>query len=122
MMVLGMNRLRNAYLELDPGVGPYLVTSIHDDQAGLMETYTMGYPRSLVSHVVASTTFFVSAFNSIVAGTLVALVTYVADGGTVLVSVLGAAGGLGHLLVQMALGRHFFGTVPQEPRFPTPTA
>src|SRR3954471_2691891 len=45
-LVLGMNRLRAAYVELDPGITDYLITGRHDDQAGLMDTYTMGIPRS----------------------------------------------------------------------------
>ena len=32
--VIGMNRLRAAYVKLDPGIEPYLVTSAHDDDPG----------------------------------------------------------------------------------------
>src|SRR4030095_11785774 len=37
--VIGMNRLRAAYLELDPAIERYLVTSAHDDHRGLWQTY-----------------------------------------------------------------------------------
>jgi hypothetical protein len=37
--VIGMNRLRAAYLELDPGIERYLVTSVHDDDDGIWQTY-----------------------------------------------------------------------------------
>src|SRR5579862_1552882 len=37
--VIGMNRLRAGYLDLDPGIEPYLVTSHHDDDKGLWQTY-----------------------------------------------------------------------------------
>ena len=37
--VIGMNRLRAAYLELDPGIERYLVTSAHDDGNGIWQTY-----------------------------------------------------------------------------------
>jgi hypothetical protein len=37
--VIGMNRLRAAYVELDPGIERYLVTSAHDDDRGLWRTY-----------------------------------------------------------------------------------
>src|SRR5215213_10142199 len=37
--VIGMNRLRAAYVELDPGIERYLVTSAHDDDNGLWQTY-----------------------------------------------------------------------------------
>ena len=39
-IIVGMNRLRAAYVQMDPGIAEYLVTSNHDDQAGLMATYT----------------------------------------------------------------------------------
>jgi hypothetical protein len=34
MYVIAMNRLRGAYLDLDPGLERYLVSSANDDQAG----------------------------------------------------------------------------------------
>src|SRR4029450_1780217 len=37
--VIGMNRLRAAYVELDPGIERYLVTSAHDDDPGIWQTY-----------------------------------------------------------------------------------
>jgi len=77
--ILGMNRLRAAYLEIDPTLAPYFVTSPHDDQAGLMHTYLMGWPRRTFSHVIASTSIFLTVFNAIVAGTLAALVAGAAD-------------------------------------------
>ena len=81
-MILGMNRLRAAYAELDPTITRFLVTGTHDDLAGISRTYAMGFRRSTVSHVVGSTAFFMTVVNSIVAGTLGALVTHVAGGST----------------------------------------
>jgi hypothetical protein len=37
--VIGMNRLRAAYVELDPGIERYFVASAHDDDNGLWQTY-----------------------------------------------------------------------------------
>src|SRR5262245_9304751 len=34
--VYGMNRLRHAYLEIDPSVGPYFTTAWHDDEVGML--------------------------------------------------------------------------------------
>ena len=39
MYVLALNRIRSAWVELDPGVAPYLLTSPHDDRAGSIRTY-----------------------------------------------------------------------------------
>jgi len=38
-LVLGMNRLRHAYLELAPELEPYFVTAHHDDEAGIMRSF-----------------------------------------------------------------------------------
>lgn len=38
-LVLGMNRLRHAYLELAPDLEPYFVTGHHDDMVGVMQSY-----------------------------------------------------------------------------------
>jgi hypothetical protein len=37
--IAGMNRIRNAYVQIAPVVQPFLITSIHDDAAGALETY-----------------------------------------------------------------------------------
>lgn len=119
-MIIGMNRLRAAYAELDPSLSRFLVTGLHDDMAGIGRTYAMGFPRSTVSHVIGSTSFFMVMVNSIVAGTLGALIANVAGGSTPVVSVVGAAGGAAYLVVMLVIGRRSFGTGPTDIRFPTP--
>lgn len=121
LMITGMNRLRAAYREIDPGIEPYLVASWHDDGPGLTATYTLGRPRSTFVHVVGSTAMFVNVVNSIVAGTLGALVADAAGAGVPVVAVLGALAGLGYLGVMVEVGRRRFTDVPGIPsRFPTP--
>ena len=39
MWVMGMNRIRHAYLELHPELEQYFVTGRHDDVRGVMETF-----------------------------------------------------------------------------------
>jgi hypothetical protein len=39
-LVIGMNRLRHAYLELAPELEPYFVASHHDDTPGILQTYS----------------------------------------------------------------------------------
>lgn len=41
--IAGMNRIRNAYVRIAPGIEPFLSAGIHDDSAGALETY--GTPR-----------------------------------------------------------------------------
>ncbi|GAB3589487.1 hypothetical protein GCM10027446_02030 [Angustibacter peucedani] len=121
-VVLAMNRLRAAYVDLDPAVEPYFLTSTHDDMAGLLQTYFMGWPRSTLSHVTASTSLFMTVFNAMVAGTLGALVTDAAGGTVALVVVVGAVAGLGYLGVQLLIGSRTFTKVPQTAYSPTPPA
>src|SRR3712207_748693 len=40
ILVAGMNRLRYAYLALAPDLKPYFVTGHHDDEAGIVRTYS----------------------------------------------------------------------------------
>ena len=47
MLVIGMNRLRHAYLELAPELEPYFVTAHHDDHAAILQTYGAGYRYSV---------------------------------------------------------------------------
>lgn len=122
MLILGMNRLRAAYVEIDPTVARHLVTSWHDDQAGLSRTYTMGTPRGTVSHVLGSTAMFVNVVNAIVAGTLGALVASASGGGVALVSVVGVVAGTAYLAVLMEIGRRTFSRTPVEAVSPTPGA
>jgi hypothetical protein len=120
--VIGMNRLRAAYLEIDPSLEPYFITSAHDDQQGLMDTYLMGWPRTTFSHVVASTSIFLTVFNAIVAGTLAALVASAAGAQPALVAIVGVIVGVGFIAVQLEIGRRSFASVRQPPHFPTPPA
>jgi hypothetical protein len=53
-LVRGMNRLRHADVEMDPGIATYLVAGHTDDLAGVTQTYTMGPARSLLTQLLAS--------------------------------------------------------------------
>ena len=119
VLLIGMNRLRAAYVALDPGIEPYLVAATTDDMEGLWRSYTMGQRRSTFSHVVASTSMFLVAVNAIVAGTLGALVASAAGGGPIPVSSVGAASGIGYLLLMLEWGRRSFAATPVPVRFPS---
>ena len=43
-LVLAMNRLRQAYLTIEPGLEPYFTTGHHDDERGLVTTYMLDRP------------------------------------------------------------------------------
>jgi hypothetical protein len=114
-LILGMNRIRSAYVDLDPGIADYLVTSWEDSRAGLMQTYTMGLPRSTLSHVVGSTAMFVNVVNAIVAGTLGALVASAAGAGPAGTAVVGSLAAVLYLGAWLDYGRRSFRVPAEQP-------
>lgn len=120
LMIAGMNRLRAAYLELDPGLAEYFVTSPYDDLAGVTQTYTMGAARSVTSHVAGSAFTFINIVNAITAGTLGALVIAAAGGSPRAMSVVGAVSGLLYLVSMADVSRRSFRQLAIPSRFPSP--
>src|SRR5262249_14314416 len=72
-LLLGMNRLRHAYLELAPELEPYFVTGSHDDAAGLAQSYSLGI-RSGPNSFLSGTPNLVAAITCMVTGVLAALI------------------------------------------------
>lgn len=73
--VVGMNRIRAAYLELAPDLERYFVTSAHDDVVGL--SISMGTPAASSAgslEVLGGTPTMVAILNGVLAGVIVALV------------------------------------------------
>jgi hypothetical protein len=80
MLVAGMNRLRAAYVAMDPSVKEHLVTGWTDDTAGINRTYTMGVHRTGLAHFLASAFVFVGTVNVVVAAGLGAVLADAAGG------------------------------------------
>jgi hypothetical protein len=123
--ILGMNRIRAAYLEIAPDLEPYFVMGTHDDMAGASITMAVppGTPQLL--HLIASTPFLVVILNAVVAGAIAALILVRAA-----TAELGAAlaGGLVTaalvLIAEMLVARRNIRIVQGsvQPMFPTPPA
>lgn len=64
MYVLAMNRLRAAYVDMDPGIGPYLMAGAHDDEEGAKRTYYFLGVRTDFSQVAGSSMVFMGFVNS----------------------------------------------------------
>ncbi|WP_227497273.1 hypothetical protein [Planctomonas psychrotolerans] len=124
MYVLAMNRLRAAYVRLDPGIEPYLMTSAHDDAVGMAQTYYFLGARSDASQVSGSSMVFVTAINSALLGLLAAAITATSGGEAWLMTVVGVACGLVYCTVSVLLGARHFQNLwrTYEPRFPAPGA
>ncbi len=102
--VIGMNRLRAAYLEIDPAIGRYLVTSAHDDDSGLWQTYNHLVGPRAMTQPLASSGAFITFVNSGLTGVFSGLVGVALDAPGPLVGVLAAAGGLSFLGISVGLG------------------
>jgi hypothetical protein len=76
--VQGMNRLRRAYLELDPGLEPYLITGWTEDVDGVLRTFgargTQPTLRQNLTHALVTTPVMILVINCVVAAVLVGLV------------------------------------------------
>ena len=95
--IAGMNRIRNAYMQIAPGIAPYFSSGIHDDTAGVIETY--GAPRIrmgvfAVLHGLTTAGGMVMVIDSLIAaafGGVVAIAFGAAMGGAFLVGIVAFA-------------------------------
>jgi len=99
--VIGMNRLRAAYAELDPGIDRYFITSKHDDDRGVGQTYTFFAPTSDERQLFASSTMFILVVDAVVAGTLAGLVAKAVDGSGAVIAIAAAAAGTSYFVAIM---------------------
>lgn len=72
-LVVGMNRLRHAYHELAPELDPYFVTSRHDDELGVLRTYSFRTDVG-VSHLLCGSPVIVGIIDAVVTGIFVGIV------------------------------------------------
>jgi hypothetical protein len=94
MLVAGMNRLRAAYVAMDPSVKDYLVTGWTDDTTGINRTYAMGVHRTGLAHFLASAFVFVGTVNVVVAAGLGSVLADTAGAGGPATTVIGAVSAL----------------------------
>lgn len=71
MYVIAMNRLRGAYADVDAAVVTYFLDSIHDDLAGMRQTYSFLRERRGPEQILASSAFLTMLVNGIIIGLFV---------------------------------------------------
>src|SRR6267142_3673191 len=122
--VVGMNRIRAAYLELAPDLERYFVMSAHDDPRGIGITMGVqpGGTISWIGQIIAGTPTVVMIINSALAGAIAAIAAlrFGAMPSGILI-----AGGVGFLLGLVAQGWYARHTIAKaqvgyRPLFPTP--
>jgi hypothetical protein len=124
-LVLAMNRLRRAYLQMAPALEPYLTTGHHDDERGLAASYLRadgGGPRlGRLIQILVNTPTIVATVDAALAAAIVVLVVRAGEAAT---TVAVAAGALAFLVVWAALfvlqRRALDPRRRTTPRFPTP--
>ena len=124
--VIGMNRLRHAYLEMHPELESVFVTSPYDDVPGALRTFginvTAGRRLGSALHVFQTLPGMLAVIVAAVAGAIGALVS-LAFGAPRLVAVLAAAAVFVLAVLLMgAWSRRSFGREDSSlaPRFPSP--
>ena len=121
LCVVGMNRIRNAYLRLTPEVEPYLVFGSHDDFANI--TLTMGVPpgSNFVVSAFVAIPFVVNIINSLVAGVILTLLARLAGVPLGIGVGIGAIGGLALLTSSLMYARRnrAMARTILSPRFPS---
>lgn len=125
--VIGMNRIRHAYLEMHPDLEQYFVTSPHDDTAGIFMTLGMatiqpgGHPLRDIGQGFQTLPGMLTVIIAVVAGAWGALVA-VALGADQPVAIGAGAVGFVLLVVAMSLyGRRAVGRISKvlPARFPS---
>ena len=120
--VQGMNRIRNAYLQLSPELEPYFVTSRYDDDAGVLESAVPGITPTPHYQAFVAAPGVVAVIDSVVAGAAAGIAGLGLD--------LGTAGSLALGGVCFAASMVFFAVWAKgriggflsgvEPLFPSP--
>ena len=127
LCVIGMNRIRAAYLELAPDLARYFVMSAHDDFPGI--GVTMGVQPGggrvfWLAQILAGTPTVVQILDSVIVGVIAAIAAVRIGGAPATVLLVGAAGFVVAVALQTWYVRRNIGKLQAglHPMFPTPPA
>ncbi len=124
LWVQGMNRIRNAYLQLVPELEPYFVASRYDDEAGVLVT-SLGAHRALPRlQPFIAVPGVIAVIDSVVAGAAAGIAGLGLDVGVGAALALGAIFFLVSILFFAFWAKKQIGNVSTglSPLFPTPDA
>ncbi|WP_285117048.1 hypothetical protein [Leifsonia sp. fls2-241-R2A-40a] len=107
MYVVAMNRLRAAYLDLDPGLERYLYASANDDETGVRTTYHFFYERG-ASAVFGSSMMIITVVEAIVVGLLAGSTAAALGASPIAAIVLGAAVAVIVVVLAILWGRRIY--------------
>lgn len=119
-LVIGMNRLRHAYLELAPELEPYFVAGHHDDELGVLQTYSFR-SKVGVSHLLSGSPVIVGIIDTVVIGVLAAIIGQALGAPIALQIVLGVVVALAAVVMLGAMGYRRVAQLRRDyrPQFPS---
>ncbi|HEX9098685.1 MAG TPA: hypothetical protein VF956_04260 [Candidatus Dormibacteraeota bacterium] len=124
--VVGMNRLRHAYLELHPELEPNFITSQYDDLPGALQTLglspTTAPTLGTIFHAAVTLPGMVSVIVAAVGGAIAGLAAVGFGAPTFAVVLVGALAFAAAVALMFQANRRSFRrySPSSEPRFPTP--
>jgi hypothetical protein len=120
--IIGMNRIRKAYLDLAPDLEPYFVMGRTDDFRGIETTMAVMPGQSTLMAIMAATPWLVSVLNSLLAGAIGALLAVQLGAAAGLAVAIGVGLFLAALAVHGLYTRRILGrlTAGYRPMFPGP--
>lgn len=125
LWVVGMNRLRHAYMELAPDLEKYFISGVYDDVEGVLETFaaTRGSGAGVFIHGFVTTPGMICIVDGVLAGVLAGVVSGVLGLGlTVSIAVGAAAFVLAVVVLQAYQYRAYLSSSRRlQPRFPRHT-
>ncbi|HEX5041140.1 MAG TPA: hypothetical protein VFW95_13555 [Candidatus Limnocylindria bacterium] len=92
MCVIGMNRIRAAYVGIAPDLGRYFVMGTTDDQRGVSLTMATQPETPLLVQMLASTPLLVTILNGVLAAAIIALLVIQLGGANGVAIALGIVG------------------------------
>jgi hypothetical protein len=122
-LVLAMNRLRHAHLEIAPGLEPYFTTGHHDDERGLVTSYMLHRPSQLRLwlHFLVNTPTIVATVDAVLAAVIVALLVQLARAPTPALVAGGVVAFLAVWGTLFPMQRHTLRPLlDKPPKFPSP--
>jgi hypothetical protein len=120
LYVQAMNRLRNAYLEVVPGVAPFLSTACYDDIPSLHNTFGIRMRPNPMIQLFTTTPAVISLVCSVLVGVILGIVVGQVGGGLAQSLAAGIAGFVVSASTLQAYSRRAYHGLTQvlEVRFP----
>jgi hypothetical protein len=126
--VMGMNRIRHAYMEMHPELKQYFITSDHDDVRGVLTTFGINAPApgvhflSDLSHGIQTLPGTIGIITAVVAGAWAALLGVALGADQPVAIAIGAVFSLLYVVVQGLFARRAVNRYAQshKPKFPSP--